>query len=508
MLKRLCYYLILLFPVASLCQQRYPDSVEAVLRQSNGHRAELEKAIDHFKRSGDSLQLKAIYFLVSNMDAHYSASYYWVDSLGRKVAYNELDYPDFAASIQAFEALKRQHKKLSPRPVVYRDIDTIQAAFLIDNVERAFASWRANSIGHISFTDFCEYVLPYRMSFEPLQNWRGLYSSRFKNLYPAQPNGITDTLCLDIGNDIKKWFTNVYGIEQKKEPLPRLGAMQLLHRKKGACEDIADLTGLILRANGYAASIDYIPAWSTASGLHFLNYTYPTIAVKNHFDAAEASFVDTLSREPAKVIRTTYSRQKNVAASFADTSQIPEGFMRLKNYKDVTPEYWVTQDIAARLFALKGMRTSLAFAAVWNYFQWRPVWWGRINNNSTVFSNMSRGAIYLPMYYVKGQLVPAGWPIAAGYDNTLVLQPDTLHTRTIRIKEQNPYLLFRTGKKYTLYWWGGKWRKAGTRVASADTKEFEFPAIPMNALLLLVPEYSQKKERPFIVTATGERRWF
>jgi hypothetical protein len=507
-MKKLFYCLLLLFPVVLFGQQKYPDSVEAVLRQSKANRGELEKAIDHFKSSGDSLKIKAIYFLVSNMDVHYSANYYWVDSLGNKVAYNELDYPDFAASIQAFEALKQKYKKLQPRPFIYRDIDSMQAGLLIDNVERAFESWRANPAAKISFADFCEYVLPYRMSIEPLQNWRGVYSGRFTNLGAGIDKGSTDTLCLNIGTDLKKWFTNIYGIEENKEPLPLLGSLQLLHRKKGACEDMADLAGLILRANGYAASIDYIPAWSTASGLHFLNYTYPTRLAKTHFDAAEPAFVDTLSREPAKVVRTTYSHQKEVAANFADTSQIPDGFMRLKNYKDVTREYWITQNVETRLFPLKDIQAPLAFATVWNYFNWRPVWWGRVNNNATVFTNMTRGAVYLPMYYLKGKLIPAGWPIAAGYNNSIVLQPDTIHTHTIHIKEQNPYLIFRTGKRYDLYWWGGKWKKAGTRIPNADTKEFEFPDVPMNALLLLVPEYSQRKERPFIITENGERLWF
>ena len=507
-LKRFYWLLLLLLPLCGVGQSLYPDSVEAVLRQSKTHRKELEKAIDHFRRSGDSLKLKAVYFLVSNMDEHYSASYIWVDSLGQKVAFDELDYPDFAASVQAFDTLKRRHSKLTPRPVVYRDIDTVDASFLIENIEQAFASWRANTAGKISFEDFCEYVLPYRMSFEPLQNWRSLYAGRFGNLRQGTGLPDYDSVYLAVGRDIRNWFSNVYGIENKTEPLPRLGARQLLHRKKGACEDIADLTGLILRANGYAASVDYIPAWSTASGLHFVNYTYPTTSSKNHFDAAEAMFVDTLSREPAKVIRTTYSRQKNVAAEHADTAHIPDGFMRLKNYKDVTGEYWVTQDVRARLFAVKGAQPRLAFATVWNYFQWRPVWWGKVDGNATVFSNMTKGAVYLPTYYLNGKLMPAGWPIVAGYENMQVLEPDTVHTRTVYIKEQNPYLLFRTGKKYTLFWWSGKWTRAGMRVASADTKQLEYPGVPLNALLLLVPEYSQKKERPFIVSPSGERSWF
>jgi hypothetical protein len=32
--------------------------------------------------------------------------------------------------------------------------------------------------------------------------------------------------------------------------------------------------------------------------------------------------------------------------------------------------------------------------------------------------------------------------------------------------------------------------------------------VPANALLLLIPEYSQRKERPFIMLDNGERVWW
>jgi hypothetical protein len=35
-----------------------------------------------------------------------------------------------------------------------------------------------------------------------------------------------------------------------------------------------------------------------------------------------------------------------------------------------------------------------------------------------------------------------------------------------------------------------------------------FVNVPDNALLLLVPQYSKRKERPFIITENGSRNWF
>lgn len=45
-------------------------------------------------------------------------------------------------------------------------------------------------------------------------------------------------------------------------------------------------------------------------------------------------------------------------------------------------------------------------------------------------------------------------------------------------------------------------------MTDAKTTELVFENIPSDALLLLLPEYTQGKERPFIFTETGERQWF
>jgi len=239
--------------------------------------------------------------------------------------------------------------------------------------------------------------------------------------------------------------------------------------------------------------------------MNFVNISdYP----KHHFDASDNTVVDSLSREPAKVIRATYSKQLNTAAAIADTAQIPHGFMRTLNYKDVTPEYWVTKDVPAQLFKLKDKQPPLAFACVWNYMKWRPIWWGKVADDKTVFTNMSKGAIYMPMFFVNKKLRPAGWPLAVGYNNMLVLKPDTLVTRTVHIAEQVKYLAFRNGARYTLSYWNNKWVKVGIKVANTSMKELVFDNVPSNALMLLVPDYSQHKERPFIITSDNKRMWF
>ena len=221
--------------------------------------------------------------------------------------------------------------------------------------------------------------------------------------------------------------------------------------------------------------------------------------------------LDTLSREPAKVLRTTYSIQPETIAYQLnnDTSLIPDDFMRLQNYKDVTHEYWQTSNVETRLFKPKTVIPKAVYISVWNFSRWRPVWFAKVKSMGTAtFTNMCKGVVYLPMYYYRQKMIPAGWPVINAYNYTKVLQPDTLNKRIIHIYEAPQYLAFRSGKRYRLYYWKNQWEYLGERTPGTKSTELTYENVPSNALLLLLPEYTRGKERPFIITSNGERQWF
>ncbi|HEY0058717.1 MAG TPA: hypothetical protein VGB56_06250, partial [Flavisolibacter sp.] len=74
--------------------------------------------------------------------------------------------------------------------------------------------------------------------------------------------------------------------------------------------------------------------------------------------------------------------------------------------------------------------------------------------------------------------------------------------------EQPKYLVYRPGKKYTLHYWNNGWVALGTKEFIEGSPSLDFDEVPRNALLLLVPEYSKGKDRPFIITDEGQRLWF
>ena len=121
---------------------------------------------------------------------------------------------------------------------------------------------------------------------------------------------------------------------------------------------------------------------------------------------------------------------------------------------------------------------------------------------------MSKGVVYLPAFYNDHKMIPAGYPLVEGYHHEMSLAPDLNNRISMVLKQESGYLTFRPGKKYRLYYWNNKWQLLAQQVANIGTSEMLFGDVPKNSLLLLVPEYSQKKERPFIITDDGKRNWF
>src|SRR5690606_38566189 len=59
------------------------------------------------------------------------------------------------------------------------DLRTVTADFLIYNIEKAFESWSGPYANHLSFDEFCEYLLPYRAANEPISDWRREFEENY-----------------------------------------------------------------------------------------------------------------------------------------------------------------------------------------------------------------------------------------------------------------------------------------------------------------------------------------
>ena len=496
--------LVLLFPL--FMQAQYPVAVETVLKKAGTNRVELEKALQYSNKTGDSLKIKAMQFLIANMDIHSSSDYYWENTAGERIDYNELAYSNVEEAKNALTTIKEKYPELKAKAVIYEDIKTIKGDYLIQNLEKAFDSWRASRIKTTSFTDFCEYILPYRVTEEPIQNWRTSYSEKFKWINEQIPFKGFKSVLYYVKDNYDTWFTTTWG-EPRKEPLPRLGASQLLFRKEGPCPDTADLGVFTMRSQGIPAAVNVIPYWATATGGHFMNTIFGDTMQAYNCDFGSKDFGGNLKREPAKVLRLTYSKQAETLASFEDSNQIPRGILQQQNYIDVTKDFWETTDVTCPLFPSTAT-SKVVYATTFNGLSWRPFWWGKIEKGQTTFNSICKETVLLPQYYSNGKLIPAGAPVVVKDKEPKVLLPDLLHTRDLVIAEADKYLRFKIGVTYKLFYWDNGWKLIDTKKVENQITSMLFAKVPDNALLLLLSSDSKRLERPFIADNSGNRTWF
>lgn len=469
---------------------------------------EMQKVLDFYAEDQNDFKRKAALFLLSNIHLHYTQSYFWMDSTRSKIEFDETQYKDFRTSIRAFESLKSQYGSLKAQPVIYSDYEHLNADYLVKMIDLAFEQYGKQTFDEEEFNIFCEYYLPYRIAMEPLFEWREKYRDRFSRIIGTSNSMSLVDKVRFLKDNINLWFICTYNLEMRSDPLPRLGSLQLLHRKKGTCEDVAALAVFALRSVGTPCTIDVVPYWATSTGGHSLNTAFDSTGSPYHFDVL--SLTDSLHefiREPAKVFRLTYSENKESLASKIPINEIPPyGMLRDRNYIDVTEEYWPVRDIEAP-FSKDSVGQEVIYACVFNGNKWRPVWWGKAKDSSVTFTNMSKGTVILPKYYEGGKLKAAGYPVASGYNGVQLLKPSE-ETHTIRIKELENYLKFKTGMLYKLYYYDHRWKKIGQKIPDDETTTLFFHNVPKNALLILKPSNSNGKERPFIITESGQRLWW
>ncbi|HEX8015398.1 MAG TPA: hypothetical protein VF465_09220 [Flavobacterium sp.] len=496
----------LFFLIPILAQAQYAPPVETALKKAGNNRFELEKALEYSNKTGDPLKIKAMQFLIANMDIHSSSDYYWEDSTNNKIAYNELDYTDFEQSKIAFESIKKQNPGLKAKPVFYKDIETIKGDYLIQNLENAFKAWRSSAIKTTSFDDFCEYILPYRVSVEPIQDWRPAYTDKFKWVNEQiSAKGLQATLPY-VKDNYDSWFVNNWK-EKRTEPLPRLSSLQLLFRKQGPCSDIASMSVFTMRSQGIPAAVNIIPFWATATEGHYTNTFFDENKQMLNCDYGTKDFRQNLVREPAKVIRLTYSKNSETLASFEDISNIPKGFLQQQNYIDVTNDFWETTTVKCPLYPT-ATQPKIVYATTFNGLAWRAFWWGKTEKNETVFTKLCKQTVIIPQYYSNGKLTPAGAPVVVGNTTTKVLQPDLAQTSEVVIAEKEKYLKFKLGITYQLLYWDNSWKTLGKQTVTSPVTEMKFEKAPKNALFLFLASDSRGLERPFIIQENGERFWF
>lgn len=415
---------------------RYPSAVERTLRFAGDNRVELERVLERYRESGEEEKYRAACFLIGNMGRHGSK-----DGPALRKYYRELsafyDRPDVDMwSLYAFEDSLFNTMDFS-RLDTYYDAQNINASYLEKRIEDAFSVRGSKWAEGLSFGEFCEYVLPYRVGDELLEDWTDDYRNTFG---PA-----LDSLALDGSVTLEDFcgaVTSLFPEPHRNytnyppgKPSPAPSSLKRI--VGGTCEDYLGLFTYLGRSYGVPVATDYTPQWAN----HSKNHSWcgiPSGDSTFHYSVGEPLF---LAREKpfsfklAKVYRRMNSVQKESLGARVRPDDLPQT-LRSPRIRDVSSEYMPVTDVSLSSLFREG-RSKHVFLCCFDDKDWVAVAGGRRRGSKAVIADMGYPAVYLPAYYAEGALVPAQYPVLV--DSSAMphtLRPDTDRLRTVHLKRK------------------------------------------------------------------------
>ncbi len=417
--KRCVRLLLLMFFAYSLIackQQANNEYLNAALELSGTNRFELEKVLEYYSQNKrDSLKLKAAKFLICNMDVHFSyKSRTWdifqmeLDSLFRTE-----DQPKNLE--QGLEVLYGKFSnRLSNDLEFVSDLRTIRADFLIRSIDAAFSRWQNPYSRHLTFEDFCEYILPYRAGKESLNDWRQEFGTNFiPSLYERLTKEKDSITAIDLCNAIKSYpYSNLSTTVSK---LPDYNAHTLSIMRMGNCRQYTLQGVLAARYLSIPVAIDFTPQWATRSMGHEWNAFITregkplSFGIGDYCELGEhIEFIP--DRIPPKIYRQTFAKQKKSLAMIRGREAIPQT-LASPCMKDVTMDYYSCVDVPIKFDFKAPGRNKFSYLAVFDNSNWIPVSWAPIKKGMSLFENLNRNIVCLPGYYDHEKFIPAAPPV-------------------------------------------------------------------------------------------------
>lgn len=309
-----------------------------------------------------------------------------------------------------FPACAEQYNKLfaelgSPKQTVtiQKDENIITAEELISNIDMAFDDWRNGLWArHLSFDEFCEYLLPYRVENECLtKDWRENLRKRYK----FRADGIKNSedikwsaywAASTLNETLKRLGFNVFQVLPQLDVEMPLKALQNI--RMGECHDYARFAVYVMRACGIPVALDYTPQWPDRAHGHYWNSLLDNSGKSIPFLGVESNpgYPCKTGQKMAKVYRKTFAVQKS--SLYYQNQRISRPVPEILNspfMKDVSEEYFVGGKISIMLKETR-MKRHFVYLAVFDNQQWIPVDFSIVGaDKAATFKNVGRNIIYI-----------------------------------------------------------------------------------------------------------------
>ncbi|HEY8896265.1 MAG TPA: hypothetical protein VIM79_15665 [Niastella sp.] len=398
--------LVLLF---TACRST-PEKVQSVLKLSGNRQPELEKVIAYFKKQDDKEKLEAAYFLIGNMKDNYSyegeaVTKYDIimdqlDSLHR----NKINLPSTSPIVKKiWDSIVTVYgpPSVSKAKKVY-DYSSITADYLINHIEWAF-KLRNNCpwLKKISFDNFCEFILPYRIGTEKLENWEQELDAKYKTFKDTSTAKDRVQRAADFNRIMYNWM----GLDGSMRSYPFDQSVSQMHKsRRGACKHLVYYETMAMRSLGLPVGVDYCPLWGDMNRGHHWNVLLKENGKFHPFDAA-GSALNGIEKYPyrlSKVFRQTYASQDGEMPG----TEAPK-YLLNRHCIDVTDEYIKTYNITVPVIYHLEPGKKFAVICTFTGKKWRGQDWGVIKDGKAYFKKMGANLVYIVMFYKNDEFIPA-----------------------------------------------------------------------------------------------------
>ena len=413
--------------VAASCTQTKVPLADA-LEQAGTHRAELESVLEHYRN--EPLKRKAAEFLISNMPGKYTLGgpflnryYELVDSLQAipEVGSEEMRaFYDSVYTLPGWQTLTKTY-----------DLYNIRADYLTEHIDAAFEAWQSPWAKSLTFEEFCEYLLPYRVGNEMLEPWMQDFRRKYRPIIDSLHTDRIDLVYTTVAKRIvgHRYYTPTY--------IPDCRPSSLEGMRIGSCRSYGAWSFYIFRSLGIPIVHESTPNWSN----HAMGHEWTTIIVDGKYYPIQlgsgirlGGHIKEFVYRPPKIYRDSYADHQPL---IADETDVPPMFTNPR-ITDVTAAYIPTADVMLEdAFRISGGRPKYAYLTVFDEQTWKPVAYGKREGSGYRFTDMGLNSVYLPVYFREGQYYPAGQPVKVNTQGkSTVLTPDTLHRQNVTLRRK------------------------------------------------------------------------
>tara|TARA_R110002050_G_scaffold33381_3_gene85006 strand:+ start:8593 stop:10692 length:2100 start_codon:yes stop_codon:yes gene_type:complete len=439
--------------------------VEKTLITAGKNKVELEKVLIHYKlNSPDSQKFEAACFLISNMINH-KAAYYnnnEFEKVFEKIGEKKLAKGKHKGRGSIWDSVAQKFEKFNYNNVQYKhDQEIISSKFLIDNIEYAFKAWKTFPwCKSLSFEDFKNYILPYRISNEPIESCRSKFIENYSWIIEKMKdeNNMKEAFKL-IYND---FYSKIGTTSASKYPLA-MSYTEFYSAKSGNCGDASNSVGMALRSMGVKCSYDYSVQWGNRKNMVHGWISYPendnitffidndeTLKIPNYVHSGKFEIDEPGTKylfeniEVQKYKRGTKIRRNTFATN-------PKSLFFKKNIKekifnksndlnniDVTNHYLETSNIILQINE-KLYLNQFIYLTVFGLYNNSIVELSENINNKVRFKDLGVDVIYFPKAYINNKLKSISSPFLLKKNNEFIeFKPDTTNLISMSIKRKYP----------------------------------------------------------------------